>query len=310
MNLKCSIIIPVYNGERFLKETIENVLSSTYKNLEIVLIDDFSVDNSREILKEYSGNPKFKIILNEYNYGLNANIAKGIFYSTGEYIQLLGQDDLIESEKIEKQIKYLENTNLDAVYANTKIIDKDAKRLADKMDASEFITLLNNNKKKLLEIAYSASPGHYLPMSQTALFKTGVMKELLPFRTRNTLDDWPILVKMLEQYNIGFIDEELFYWRQHENNNSKNIYWNLGISVQSLLNTVPDKYKLITLSNNFLYTAQAFAGRREFEMALKFILLSIVSNFGRNNLTLLLKYFRKAICEKCMKKRQRNKNAV
>lgn len=106
-----SIIIPVYNSERYIKEAVESALRQTYKNIEVIVIDDGSTDNTRKILEPYIKN-KSIIYLYQENKGVAASRNKGILESTGSYISFLDSDDKYYPEKIEKQTnKFFENPN-------------------------------------------------------------------------------------------------------------------------------------------------------------------------------------------------------
>ena len=101
-----SIITPVYNAEKYLRQTIESVQSQTYKNYEMILVDDKSTDNSLEIIKQYAKkNNKIKYYALEQNSGtaVARNIALNM--SKGRFIAYLAADDKWKKDKLEKQIK-------------------------------------------------------------------------------------------------------------------------------------------------------------------------------------------------------------
>jgi len=105
--MKYSIIIPVYNTERYLKRCIDSVLNQDYQNYEIIIINDGSPDNCEEILKTYKNNPKIKII-KQTNHGLSYSRNVGIKKSKSDYIIFLDSDDFIEPDllkNISKNIK-------------------------------------------------------------------------------------------------------------------------------------------------------------------------------------------------------------
>ena len=95
--MKFSVIVPVYNTQEYLKRCIESVLNQTYKNYEIILINDGSTDNSLEILKKYESNNKVKIITQK-NHGLSYTRNVGISHATGDYVILLDSDDFLEKD--------------------------------------------------------------------------------------------------------------------------------------------------------------------------------------------------------------------
>jgi len=103
-----SVIVPVYNGEKYIGQCLENLLCQTYKNLEIIVINDGSTDNSAQIAANYPVK-----IINQKNAGLSAARNAGIDCATGEYIHFFDVDDLINLEFYEKMIEAIAQTNAD-----------------------------------------------------------------------------------------------------------------------------------------------------------------------------------------------------
>ena len=102
-----SIVIPVHNGEKYIKESIDSCLAQTYSNIEIIVVDDKSTDNTLEILKGYG--EKIKVFPVEKQNGLGNVINIGIRASKGKYIARMDADDIMYPDRIEKQVEYLEN---------------------------------------------------------------------------------------------------------------------------------------------------------------------------------------------------------
>ncbi len=101
-----SIIIPVYNAEKFLDETINTVLNQTYKNFELILVNDGSKDKSVDVIKKYN-DKRIKLIDNKNNKGTALSRNDGIRKAKGRYICFLDADDLWNKEKLEKQINFM-----------------------------------------------------------------------------------------------------------------------------------------------------------------------------------------------------------
>ena len=102
-----SIIIPVYNAELFLAATIESTLQQSYKNIEIILIDDGSGDNSYQIAKQYESEQV--TVVKQANKGASAARNHGIVLAKGDYIQFLDADDFLHPQKIEHQLNTLKS---------------------------------------------------------------------------------------------------------------------------------------------------------------------------------------------------------
>lgn len=110
---KISIIIPNYNNELTIKNTISSILKNKYENIEIIIVDDCSTDNSVNIINEnFAGNPKVKLYFNEKNMGAYYSRNKGILLSTGFYITIVDGDDIINSQKFIFEKNILDGLNV------------------------------------------------------------------------------------------------------------------------------------------------------------------------------------------------------
>lgn len=104
-----SVIIPIFNAEKYLSYAIESILNQTHKNLELILIDDCSTDNSWNILVKYIQFKNVKVIKNTENLGVSKSMNIGINLAKGEYIARLDADDIAYSNRLLNQFEYLEN---------------------------------------------------------------------------------------------------------------------------------------------------------------------------------------------------------
>ena len=103
-----SIVVPVYNAERFIEETIKTVLNQTYEKWELILVDDCSKDNSKQIIEKFMQNDsRIKYYCQEKNGGPALARHKGIDLSTGNYICFLDADDLWDKDKLRKQTDFI-----------------------------------------------------------------------------------------------------------------------------------------------------------------------------------------------------------
>lgn len=103
-----SVLIPTYNSEKYIKDTLESILNQTYGNLEIVVIDDASIDSTLEIVKKYK-DQRIKLYINNKNLGISENMNKGIRLSNGKYLAIMDADDWSYPYRIEEQVKLMED---------------------------------------------------------------------------------------------------------------------------------------------------------------------------------------------------------
>ncbi|MBP3766234.1 MAG: glycosyltransferase family 2 protein [Bacilli bacterium] len=121
---KVSIIIPVYNSEKYISKCLDSVLNQTYKNIEILVINDGSKDNSIDILREYEKKDDRIVVIDKENEGVAKTRNQGIKKATGDYIMFIDNDDFIDEDYVET---YLKNTDYDIVigsYKRTDVNDK------------------------------------------------------------------------------------------------------------------------------------------------------------------------------------------
>ena len=144
-----SVVIPVYNVEKYLEQCIQSVLSQSYKNLEIILFDDGSTDRSGSICDKYAKeNPEIRVI-HKNNEGLGMARNTGIDISNGDFLFMLDSDDYIDPEEIENQYRTIAENNVDAVYLGYIAVDEDGKYLGKHVYKDE-VFVGSDAKNKLL----------------------------------------------------------------------------------------------------------------------------------------------------------------
>jgi len=214
---KVSVIIPVYNGERFLSEAIESVINQTYPNWEIIAINDGSTDRSMEILKHYKSKLSSLIhVINQENLGPSVARNSGIKKAKGEYIAFLDYDDLWLSEKLEKQVKFLESNNeISLIYCDCYIIDNNSN--IEKDTYSEKTKFIKGKIfKKLLS-------NNFIPTS-TVLLRKKVLDDVGLFNLEYKISqDYDLWLRISDKYLIDFLKQPLAKYRFHSESISKDV---------------------------------------------------------------------------------------
>ena len=124
MTDKISIIVPVYNAEKFIKATIDSVLAQDFTDFELLLVDDRSSDSSCELIESYD-DPRVKLIRQEENKGAYAARNRGLTEADGRYIAFLDADDLWEKDKLSKELKFMQDNNAGFVFTSYEFADAD-----------------------------------------------------------------------------------------------------------------------------------------------------------------------------------------
>lgn len=204
-----SIIIPVYNAEKYLEDTIKTIENQTYQNYEAIFIDDFSTDSSSQIIQKHI-NDKIKLINLDKNNGpaLARNI--GIKLAKGRYICFLDADDLWEKDKLEKQINFMKLNNYCFTYSNFRYINQNNTKISREIKVQK-------------ELDYKKSLKDNRILTITAMIDTKyISKELIympDIKSEDIATWWNILKKGYKAYAI---DESLAYYRRHKNSLTAN----------------------------------------------------------------------------------------
>lgn len=213
---KVDVLIATYNGEKYIKEQIESILNQTYKNIQLIISDDCSTDKTREILKQYEQNNKIKIFYQEKNLGYIKNFDFLLNQVESDLYMLSDQDDVWKPEKIEKSVEKLKKENLDLVFGDLEVVDKNLNTIYESFD--KYMKLDRKIKKCIgnyeLQYLYNCITGC------TILSKKEYLKKILPLPTNSKymVHDYWIGLMISLNGKIGYIHEKYIKYRQHGNN--------------------------------------------------------------------------------------------
>ncbi|MGI4021609.1 MAG: glycosyltransferase family 2 protein [Janthinobacterium lividum] len=202
-----SIALCTYNGEKFLREQLDSLVSQSYRNLEIIAVDDCSTDQTFVILQEYSVHyPFIKVYQNKTNLGFAKNFEHALSLCSGELIALSDQDDIWHIDKISKQATSI-GDNL-FIYHDSEFILQDGQSLNKKM--SDIVNLYRGANSEAF-LFFNCVSGHSILMKQELVEKALPLKE-------GHFHDWWLAYTATNLGSIDFIPECLIKYRQHENN--------------------------------------------------------------------------------------------
>ncbi len=175
MNDLVSIIIPVYNGEEYLRRCLDSILNQTYKNLEIIVVNDGSTDSTKKIIDEYK-DKRIKPIHKE-NEGVSEARNDGIEKSTGRYISFVDADDYIEPDFVEKMLNIIKKYKVKYVTCGYKRVYEDHTEYINN-DLSESVVSKDDYIKKLLNVQNGYGFVHMKLIEKEVLNKVRFNKEL------------------------------------------------------------------------------------------------------------------------------------
>ena len=247
--MKISIVMASYNYAPIIGEAIESIINQTYKDWELIIVDDGSTDNSVEVIKKYLSDNRIKLYINEKNLGLAKTVRKGIQYSTSDWIAFLESDDKFFPNALEEKIK--------AISTDADIIFSDLELFGDKeciIHLQKHFDNLNNFIVNLKKSGFIENFAKILPKINVIPTFSVVMtkKELLAkcdFNPlcKSTLDYY--LWAQLACYKVYYINKKLTYWRMHKDSyiNRDKYCWlkKYLFNVSIYAYTIKNKNKLI-----------------------------------------------------------------
>lgn len=223
-----SVIIPAFNRVSYLSETIDSVLAQTYKNIELIVVDDGSTDGSYELLQQYQSRKQLTLLKhpNRENKGQAAALNLGLTKASGEFIAVLDSDDLFESDKLALQVNYLQkNTDVGLVYGMGTGIDGQGRYLYDIGDPNFIET---NDPNEVLLNCYFLLPQNSL-VRRDCYLTAGFFNE-----DYRAAQDHDMLIRLCEITKIAFMPVKLFKYRRHQGSISANgqfMRWNNGFKI-------------------------------------------------------------------------------
>lgn len=203
---RISVCIPTYNGEKFLKEQIDSVISQLSAEDEIVVSDDGSTDRSIEILESYN-DKRIKIHNNKQKHGVIHNIESALKNCRGEYIFLCDQDDVWVENKIQISLKALQTADL--VVSDCFVADENLKVIHE-----SFYEQNNSKSNRWLALLRNSYLGCCLG------FNRSVLNQALPFPKHIPMHDIWIGNVAAFKFSLKFIPDKLIYYRRHGSNAS------------------------------------------------------------------------------------------
>lgn len=214
---KISVIIPVYNVERYLRECLDSVLKQSFKEIEVICVDDASTDNSLNILKDYACKDNRITVATQKNYGAAVARNVGLKLAKGEYLLIIDSDDMLEIDSLEKLYKKSKNNDLDicifnCYYYNNKTKQKEIKPFT--IDTSQIPNKEVFSWEEYAKVMYTCSPN----WAWNKLFKKSFIdKHNIVFQeTRHTNDTLFTCVALSMAGKISIYNERLLLYRVNQ----------------------------------------------------------------------------------------------
>jgi len=216
-----SVIVASYNHAKFLEKRMDSLINQTYQDIEILVIDDYSPDNSVEILRRYESHPKVRLIIREKNSGWVAVSNQGVEMSAGEFVIFANCDDSSDPQMIERLVEGMRaNPTAGITYCRSLMIDEGGMQLRDDFLIREKAFRVKCYNDALIsknEMSRFLLHSCVIPNLSAALFR----RECYTSAGGLTSDyrvcsDWDLFFKVVVRYDVAYIADPLNKFRQHK----------------------------------------------------------------------------------------------
>jgi len=241
-NFLVSVLIPSYNHEKYIQNTIKSIINQTYQNIELIILDDGSKDNTFQKMNEMyeKCQKRFSNVIfkTKQNEGTTKTFNKLLDMALGEYIYIIASDDIAKENAIEKEIEFLsKNKDYGLCVGDNEIIDFENKvcywdknrKLVYEKQKAKYLTFGDYLKQSRKDVDFNSvnfgrydtlAFGNYIPNGY--LIKKEVFDKIGYFTFDAPLEDYWLMLQISKYYKMKFLDEILFQYRWHDTNSAKN----------------------------------------------------------------------------------------
>lgn len=210
-NPTISVIIPAYNAERWIGETLRSIQNQTINNLEIIVVDDGSTDKTFYIVEKFLFSDSRIKLLTQTNQGVGAARNLGLDASSGEFIAPVDADDIWHPKKLELQLDQMRNSRNDVglIYSHFSKIDE----TGEKIGFSEASGIVGN-------VLFSIILSNFIGNGSVPLIRASALREVGPYLTRieqnggEGCEDWEMYIRISEKFTFGLVSQYLVSYRQ------------------------------------------------------------------------------------------------
>lgn len=279
-----SVVMPVYNGSLYLREAIDSILSQTHTNLELIIINDGSTDNSEEIICSYDDS-RIRYLINEKNSGICVTLNKGLDIAKGKYIARMDCDDISVPERLQMQIEYMEqNPSIGVLGSDIIVFGEGIKE--------RIFTFEHDKNCCKAGLLFNTCVAHPAVMIRTSLL------EEYHFRYNDTyrgLEDFELWYRISKHADLVNLSHPLLYYRKHKSQETQNVSPKVLNKLYEFLSDRVSEYVSLRKEELTLMNAYSRCDWGIFNNENIFTLLSVFSKIIHSRSVIQNKRFKRAM---------------
>lgn len=236
-----SIVIPVYNVEKYLPRCLESVISQSYENLEIIVVNDGSTDDSLSVCKKYERSDSRIVVINKSNGGLSSARNIGLLKSKGKYIAFIDSDDYIAKTFIEELYKCIKNSGANIAFCNYMIVTTLENSVEKDINENQVNDRVFSNKKDIMNLFFNKNCDLAVPAWNKLYFKNLFDDILYP--DGSIYEDEATTYKLFyKSEKVAFHNSKLYYYYRRPNSITKSLLEEKNLVVFDRLEEIVDYY--------------------------------------------------------------------
>lgn len=210
MKPKITVFMAAYNAAQYISESIQSILSQSFKDFELLIVNDGSTDHTIEVIREFP-DPRIRLIHNSINRGLVYTRNVALKEAKGEYIAVLDSDDIAMPERLENQYNFfIENPDFALCGGHGIVINSQGEKINDNRLYVPIVPEIIKMKLLFLNTF----------VNSTVMYKASVLRELNGYREFAPAEDYEFFIRIASKYPVANLDQVLVKYRDHQNNTS------------------------------------------------------------------------------------------
>lgn len=250
---KISVIMPVYNSEKYLREAMDSILNQTFSDFEFIIIDDGSSDTSPEIVRSYD-DPRIRFYQNEHNMGVAATLNRGLDLAVGEYIARMDSDDISLPERFEKQVKYMDG-HMEVGVCGGAVYLFDGKR------DYKVRTFSTEDYQVAVDLVFNCALVHPTAMIRSSILSEESIRYQLEFEG---CEDYRLWCGLIRCDAITNLPDILLHYRKHGNQVTATVNERLLLRLSQVRESYLRSYGVLTTQKELCLLQSFSLGEREF----------------------------------------------
>lgn len=252
-----SVIVPSYNYEKYIIECLQSIENQDYRNIELIIVDDFSKDNSRKLIRKFiekcKDNNRFvniRYIENTENRGAHYTINEGIQQAQGKYIAVINADDLYENNRFSQIVPRMKAEDANIAFSSIEVINEES-ILAQGEEAQSF-RKIQTRICECGKVSYALMIENISISTGNMVFTKELYNKLEGFKEYKYIHDWDFILRASLLKEPIYVEETHYYYRLHNNNSFRELGDIADQEVNSVLGNFFDEIKNGNVTNQNL----------------------------------------------------------